>query len=255
MARHLYLSLLPEALIVSMLGPEEFGSYYAVGSEHKTQGQAAFFEVDPGFRHPFFAIDEAFARCLPHPDGAPKRSVYAAVYRVIEHVPLSALGKLWLVTKDGRSLGLDRSPAIPADEAGLHLYHEVAPVRPLVVSSRGPRGFFDLLMGHAGPSLSFPALAFVELRLGELALDPEGGAVGDLPYENLEHLRSCLSSLKAKEVGTKVVDHLRSGSFSYRMLKNGLYIGNRTEGLAAYSLPPVERLREEHRAWWRSANM
>ncbi len=39
---HLYLSLMPEALIASMLSPEEFGAYYAVGTEKKSSGQAIF---------------------------------------------------------------------------------------------------------------------------------------------------------------------------------------------------------------------
>ena len=46
MAKHLYLSMIPEALIASMLTPEEFGVYYAVGSEKKSRGQAIFFEID-----------------------------------------------------------------------------------------------------------------------------------------------------------------------------------------------------------------
>ena len=32
MTVHLYLSFIPEALIASMLPPEEFGDYYAVGA-------------------------------------------------------------------------------------------------------------------------------------------------------------------------------------------------------------------------------
>ena len=42
---HLYFSLIPEALVASMLDPEEFGSYYAVGTKKKSTGQAIFFEV------------------------------------------------------------------------------------------------------------------------------------------------------------------------------------------------------------------
>ncbi|MDD4578642.1 MAG: hypothetical protein PHS75_08855, partial [Anaerolineaceae bacterium] len=65
MAIYLYLSLLPEALIASMLSPEEFGAYYAVGSVKKSRGQAMFFEVDPDFRHPYFRVEDAYARCVP----------------------------------------------------------------------------------------------------------------------------------------------------------------------------------------------
>ncbi len=54
MTVHLYLSLIPEALIASMLSPEEFGAYYAVGTQKKSRGQAIFFEIDPKFRSDFF---------------------------------------------------------------------------------------------------------------------------------------------------------------------------------------------------------
>jgi hypothetical protein len=58
MTVHLYLSLIPEALIASMLTPEEFGAYYAVGSEKRSRGQAIFFEIDPKFRSKEFRIEE-----------------------------------------------------------------------------------------------------------------------------------------------------------------------------------------------------
>jgi len=85
---HLYLSLIPEALIASMLTPEEFGVYYAVGTSKKAHGQAIFFEVDADFRQDYFRIDEGIRRCVPHEDGSPKASIYISVYRVLEHVAL-----------------------------------------------------------------------------------------------------------------------------------------------------------------------
>ena len=47
-ATHLYLSLIPQALIASMLEPSSFGRYYAVGTRVHSRGEAIFFEVDPG---------------------------------------------------------------------------------------------------------------------------------------------------------------------------------------------------------------
>jgi hypothetical protein len=254
MDKHLYLSLMPEALVASQLTPERFGAYYAVGSENKTQGQAAFFEIDPSFRDPFFRIDEALARCAEHPDGTPKRSAYVAVYRVVEHIPISALGKLWLTTKDGRTLGIDPVSAVPEDDPGLHLYHEIAPLHPLVVSSLGPRGFHSFLMGDQRKNIAVPALCWVELKLGELATSPDFGDVRDLPYENIDHLRSCLIQVRTKDVVTKMVDRLSSPSFAYRTIKNGVFYGTH-ERLAMYPLPTVESLKNDHYQWWRSANM
>jgi len=72
MTIHLYLSMQPEALIASMLAPEDFGVYYAVGSQKKARGQAIFFEVDPNFRNKELNIEEGFRRCVPHEDWQPQ---------------------------------------------------------------------------------------------------------------------------------------------------------------------------------------
>jgi hypothetical protein len=255
MQQHLYLSLMPEALIASMLEPEDFGNYYAVGNAGTGQGEAVFLEVDPAFRDGGFPIDAALSRCVPHKNGEPKHTVYISAYRVLERLPLSALGRLYLVTRDGRSLALDRASAPPADESGLHLYHELAPTRPVVVSSLGPRGFFELIIGKRDNFPALPAIAFAELGLGELASDPENGGVGDLPYENIRHLRAVLAALKEKAIAAKIFERCGPPSFSFRMIKNGLYLGRAQEGLAFYQFPGAAALKAAHRDWWRSANL
>lgn len=254
MSVHLYLSMLPEALIASMLEPEEFGVYYAVGNQKKSRGQAIFCELDPNFRSPNFRIDEGISRCVPNGDGRPKRSIYISVYRALEYTDLSAILKLYLVTQDGRVLGLDVAPSLPPDEPGLHLYQEIAPVHPLVVSSYGPAAFHDLIVAHPTSLLSLPAACFAELNLGELANDPEFGDVGSLPYGNIDHLRQCLTDLSTKTVHTKMVDRIHPASFPYRTLKTGIFIGN-TKQLLCFPMLPGEVLREKHYPWWRSANM
>jgi hypothetical protein len=254
MTVHLYLSAIPEALIASMLTPEEFGVYYAVGSAKKSRGQAVFFEIDPDFRHDYFRIEEGIRRCVPHEDGSPKASIYISVYRTLEHVPLEALRRLFLVTQDGRVLGLEQSMDFPEDGEGLHLYQEIAPVHPLVVSSLGPRQFYDLIVKNPTSLITLPAICFVELRLGELATDPERGDVRDLPYSNIGHLRECLKDLKVKTVHTKMVNRVEPASFSYRTIKSGIFVGNAHQ-LVYFAMPSQEDLRNEHYHWWRSANM
>jgi hypothetical protein len=251
---YLYLSLIPEALIASMLPPEDFGIYYAVGSKKKSSGQAMFFEVNPEFRSKYFRIQEGLARCIPHEDGAPKSSIYISVYRVIEHVPMAELGKLFMVTQDGRTLGLDYSEDFPTNDEGLHLYKEIAPVTPLVASRLNPVDFFDLIVRNPTSLVTLPAVTFTELRLGELAADPESGAIGDLPYANMDHLRGVLMDLKTKPVATKMVDRISPANFAYRTIKNGIFIGNE-RSLRYYPLPSNETLRIQHYRWWRSANM
>ena len=249
---HLYLSLMPEALIASMLTPEEFGVYYAVGTAKKARGQAIFFEVDSSFRHDYFRIEEGVRRCVPHEDGRPKASIYISVYRVLEHVALDALKRLYLATQDGRVLGLDADVDLPEEAGGLHLYQEIAPVHPMVVSSLGPKAFYELIVKNPNILLRLPTICFAQLRLGELAEDPEHGDVGDLPYSRIEHLRQCLTDLSTKTVDAKMVNRTEPATFPYRTLKSGIFVGNEAD-ILFYPFPSVEQLRAEHYRWWRSA--
>jgi len=251
---HLYLSLTPEALIASMLPPEEFGIYYAVGTQKKSRGQAIFMEIDPNYRHEYLRIEEGIRRCVPHEDGSPKRSIYVSVYRVLEHVAPEAIKKMYLVTQDGRVLSLDPQMECPQDAPGLHLYKELVPVHPLVVSSLGPCSFYDMIVKTPASLLTLPAVCFVELQLGELAQDPEFGSIGNLPYTNTDHLRECLIDLKTKTVHAKMVDRISPATFPYRTIKNGFFLGN-AHKLIWFPMPSQDELRQNHYAWWRSANM
>lgn len=254
MKTHLYFSVLPEALIASQLTPEQFGQYYATGHHYKSKGQAIFFEVDPAFRDAAFNIDEALARCVAHPDGSPKNSVYVSMYRVLERVPLSALGKLYLSTAYGHTLGLVRAESLPAEERGLHLYHDLAPINSLVVSRLGPKGYLEGITSQPAKFIRFPGLCFVELTLGALATDPENGPVGDLPYPYIHHLREALLQLSPDGKQSKLVHRVHSPDFPYRTVKGGFYVGN-GGALAHYPMPSHEALRGDHSAWWRSANL
>lgn len=59
MESHLYLSLIPEALILSQLPPDKFGTYLATGSKRQIEGPAVFFEVDQTADLSGFRMDEA----------------------------------------------------------------------------------------------------------------------------------------------------------------------------------------------------
>ena len=255
MRKHLYLSLFPEALIASMLPPDEFGAYIAIGDYKKLHGRAMFIEVDPEFRHPFFEIDEGFERCVPRTDGGLKRSVYISGYRVLEHMDFSMLRKLYLVTEFGQVLGLDSSVEIPQSDDIFHLYQEVAPVTPLVASTHGPESFIKFVTrGSENTLLKWPAICFVALELGELANDPENGQVGDLPYTYVSHLRECLLDLKHREgKQRKLVDRNHFPDFPYPAIKEGIFLGNK-EDILYYPMPSQDEMREKYHNWWRSAN-
>ncbi len=252
METYLYFSLLPESLIASMLPPEEFGNYLAIGSKKRTRGQAVYFEVDKNFTSDYFALNDIPEKCKPHPNGEPKKSVYISIYRVLENLPLSKLKKLYLTTDDGRVLSIEQKKYEPEVETGLHLYQEISPVTPRIAGSLNPVEFSRFVTDRS-QNVSVPKIIFTELILDELAENPETGKAENLPYSNLEHLRDCLIELKQnKNKFTKTVIRNFPGNILYRTCKNGFFVGNGNEFLF-YPFPSKEELEEKYFAWWHSA--
>jgi hypothetical protein len=255
MTVYLYLSLIPEALIASMLPPEDFGIHYATGSKKRSRGQAIFFEVardqlDPGA----FPLEEADRRCVAQPNGAPKRSVYLSIYRALEHVPLAALRKLYLVTDDGRVLAVAPRAFEPAPPNGTYLYQEFCPVTPRVISRLSPDRFAAELTDASRP-FHIPRLVFCDLTLGDLKSDPASPHVDDLPYPNIGHLRDCLRDLKTWPTKqTKTVLRQLTQDVLFRTVEHGFFVGD-AGGILSYPMPSRDELEREHYAWWRSAQM
>ena len=253
MAIHLYLSLIPEALVFSELPPERFGKYLAIGSKRLTSGPAIFFELDPELSSDAFQLDAARKKCKPHPDGTARASCYAAIYMVLARIPIEKLGKLYLTTEDGLTLQLDRSDQDPPKTQGLHLYQELAPVQPRVASPLGPKEFVSYVTNPANP-IFLPRLAFCELRLGDIATNPEESQARDLPYRNLSHLRECLVSLKYNtQKMTKIVTRDMDTSRLFPVLENGIFVGDQ-EHFAYYPLPNESDLENKHFRWFNSAS-
>jgi hypothetical protein len=249
----LYLSLIPQGLIASMLDPEAFGRYYAVGARVHSRGEAIFFEVDPALipagEFPLHLVDE---RCVSHPDGNPKKSVYLAIYRVLSRIPVAALGSLYLVTRDGQTLELKRAQYLPEPERQAHLYQEFCPIDPMVASCLEPLEFCRAITDPQRP-VHVPRIVFSQLSLGGLARDPLHGAAGDLPYPNVQHLREILDRLltggaKSSKLFLKQVNE---GVF-YRTIHGGFYVGDQQE-FAFYRFPAADELEAHHYKWWRSA--
>jgi hypothetical protein len=193
-------------------------------------------------------------KCVPHADGEPKHTVYVAIYRVLEQMPMGALGRLFLTTPDGRVLALAASSDVPATTHDYHLYQEICPVHPRIVSSLGPREFCEYITNPGDP-IHVPKICFVELKLGELATDPERGRPRDLPYRRIDHLRDCLIELREyPEKHTKTVDRVHPLAFPYRSVASGLFVGSGKDCLY-YPFPAEADLKTRYYEWWRSATM
>ena len=249
-----YLSVIPEALVVSMLPPEAFGRYLATGTQKRPHGQAVFFQVRPdAFTGEYFDLATASKRCIPHAGGVPKHSVYVAVYRVLEHVPLDAIQGLYLATAHGRVLEIEVTEGHPEPSGRYHLYQELCPVHPLIASSLSPSEFCRFITDPTR-AIHVPRICFVELDLGGLAENPREATASGLPYPHVEHVRECLSELKPlgnKE--TKTVDRIGRRSLLYRSIKTGFYVGDQG-GMLYYPYPSMDEMQRHHYEWWRCAN-
>lgn len=253
MTTYLYLSLIPESLVASMLPPKEFGTYLAVGTRKRSRGEAVFFDLAGEFPSDDLDFSAVAKRCVPHPDGQPKRSLYLAIYRVLERVPLDLVGSLWLVTPDGHVLELKQAAVPPQFEGKYYLYQEICPVHPIIASSLAPDKFCRFITDSAN-AVSLPRICFVDLDLGQLSVDPAGGRADNLPYEHMDHLRDCLQQVRPdSEKHTKTVDRIHPQEFPYRCIKTGFYLGD-GEKLLYFPFPSRDELERTYYDWWRYAN-
>ncbi|MHC4567854.1 MAG: hypothetical protein ACYTE3_19080, partial [Planctomycetota bacterium] len=233
MDTHLYLLVFPESLVVSMLGPAEFGAYLAT------------FESD------YFDLEKAKNACVPHEDGRPKHSVYVSTYRVLEHVPLSEMGDLWLITRDGRGLALHHSEPPEQYEGQYHLYQELCPVHPLIASRMNAKDFC-LSITNPEVTVSVPKICFVEMDLADLAHEPSTGNARNLPYSNVQHIRDCLVELATRGKMTKTINRIQHEHIPLRCVRKGFFVGDQT-GMLHYPFPSIEDMEKHHHYWWRSA--
>lgn len=247
----LYLSMIPESLVASMLTPEEFGRYLAVGSHKRSSSPAIFFELDPDFTSDFFNMDIVRERCVPHTDGAPKHSLYLGIYRVLEHVPLDALGKLYLTTRDGQVLSLEQGPVPQNYDAEHYLYDEICPVHPLIASNLDPAAFVPFVTDPTSP-LCVPKIVFADLDPVAL-IGTDRTAESVMAIHNLpQRIKECFKELDKAGKPSKTVDRVHTEVCRWNQIKTGYYVGSGTTVLH-YPFPDRDTLDRHHHRWLRSA--
>jgi hypothetical protein len=253
MTIYFYLSLFPEALIASMLPPDEFGRYMSTGTtKRESRQEAIYFELDRAAVAKAFDLSDLEKRCVPHPNGDPKATVYYSIYRVLERLPLEAFKDLYLSTKGGKVLGLKRSAALPRFKDRSFFYQEMAPVYPRIVSTLDPEKFTKFITDK-NTKLFIPRLCFADLRLGALADNPQAGSSFDLPYTQLDNLRKCLMEIQSMpDKPTKTVDRMHPSDILFRTINNGFFVGS-YEALLFYPFPSEKELNSTYYEWYRSA--
>lgn len=251
---YFYLLAYPiEALVASMLPPNEFGSYLAIGTQQMSRGKVVFMELADNFQSKEFDLDRGRNECKIDKDGTPKKSVYLSLYRVLERIPLDYIGMLHLVTKDGRDLALAPQKVQPTSEhphrGGVFFYQELAPVRPMIVSQLDPLDFGQFLTDEKNP-LRLPKILYARMRLGHdpfhVINEP------NLPYSNLPHLQNCIRELVEAKKVTKTYERDSYEDFAYSAIVDGVYLAEHQHGLF-FPFPGETDLKGQFYTWWRSA--
>lgn len=257
--KHLYAIMHPNrALVASQLEPMEFGKQYSVGTKRYYQGKVLFLEVDPEYRHEFFAIDEFLKETIEHPDGSPKRTKIISSYRVLEHLDMEALGALYAVTVQGNTLKLDKAEYHSQTSDEIRIIQEINPLQLLVATTLDHRGFGSQMTAPGSPK-GAPKLFFTQIDLdvdgflGEWKSNPF--LPPPIPGIHPQKLAAALQDLKAGGESQTATIGLASvlDQVVYRSLKEGFFISS-GDKLNYYPFPSVEVLQRDHFAWYRSTD-
>ena len=139
----------------------------------------------------------------------------------------------------------------PSPKDVVHLYQQFNPIPTRVASKLTPPEFISFLTDDSKP-VHAPKVFLTELKLGRLSKDSYA-PLHDLPYPNPDHLRECLDRLTAsKERLTKTVIRQFKGELSYRLVKDGFFLGAR-DSYIFYPFPDTHDLENKYYYWWRSA--
>lgn len=258
--KRLYMIVFPvNALVASQLKPEEFARHYTTGSAKHFNGKVIFVEVDINFRHMYFDIDNYLSLTVPHEDGKPKKTKFISSYSVLEHVDLSALKNLYLVTANGKSLEIQSKPYTAKNEPGLvRIYQEITPLTTLVASTFDQRAFGKYITSET-KSKGAPKVCFTqyEFNIDEFFEKNKNNALpySPIPETNPARLLEFLTEIKSHpEKKTKTLN-LNSTLWGapYSMIRHGFWFAAGHE-LLFYPMPPHDELQKNHYDWLKHAN-
>jgi hypothetical protein len=247
------------ALVASQLDPDHFAEHYTIGSTKHHEGKVIFAELDPHFRDPYFDIDHYLALTVKHPDGQPKKTKYISSYGVLEHVKLSAIKSLFLVTVNGKALELKPKAYSAHNEPGMvRLYQEIAPLSNLVASALDQREFGKYITTGTR-SKGAPKIFFTQYEFDIAAFlhTTKHGHIkhSPIPDTNLNRLLDYLQDLERHpEKKTKTINLISTLSkVSYKIIRHGFWFAGADE-FVFFPMPSISRLERDHYDWWRFAH-
>ncbi len=254
--KHLYMIVFPiNALVASQLDPEKFGEHYTIGSAKHFGGKVIFAELDVNFRNENFQIEEYLKQTATHDDGTPKKTKFISSYNVLEHVDLSAIQKLFLVTTNGKVLPIESAEYTAYNQPGLiRIYQEITPLETLVASTKDQREFGKFVTNQkakGAPKICFTQIEFDIEKFIDSNKNKEIFNI-ELPAVNPYRFYDCIMVLKKysdKEAKTISLGSLLR-DISYKFLRHGFWFAKGDE-LKFFPMPPESDLEDKYFYWWK----
>ena len=253
----LYMVVHPNhSLIASQLDPEGFAKHYMHGSARYFEGSMIFAEIDPSFRNPYFAIDDAFNELEPHEDGTPKSTKFISSYRVLEHLDFKALGNLYFSNSYGEIIEMkakNNDPALRGDE--LRIILEINPIKMMVLTrlniTEYAKYITDPSMPKGAPKMFYAQLEFnADDFLNDLKLNPfiQSNVPGIHPARLKAAIKEVRETPGKKTKG--IYFDCPIDKMSYKDLRHGFMFASKEE-LVFYPLLPLDEVERKYFKFWK----
>ncbi len=256
-AKHIYCIIYPNgALIASELNPEDFGKHYAVSYPKNYEGKVIFAEIDINFRNPYFQIDDVLKVC-EKPDGTPKRTKFISSYRVLEHIDLSAFKSMYLITRSGKMLEIEKREDYKLEhkEEKIRIYQLMAPLYYLIASNLTPPAFGDYVCSEPHKGVPRSAMIQIDIDIESILNMKDIIYSSPLPNVHAGYLKDSLMELKndptkkTKTISlTSIFDQL-----PFMKIKHGIWINEKGKQIF-YPIPSQEDLENKNYEWFKDAS-
>ena len=254
----LYLVLHPNhSLIASQLNPSDFAKHFMLGSARYFEGNLIFAEVDPNFRNPYFRIDEILKEVVPHEDGRPKATKFISSYRVLEHIDLKALGKLYFSNIYGDIVEMESKnddPVLRGDE--LRIILEINPIKMMVLTKLNiiEYGKFitDPNMPKGAPKMFYTQLEFnADEFLKQFDENPflQYHIPGIHPVRLEKAIKEIRNTLYKKTKG--LYFDCPIDKISYKNLRHGFMFASKDE-IKFYPLLALDEIEKKYFKFWKN---
>jgi hypothetical protein len=175
---------------------------------------------------------------------------------VLEHVALSAIGKLYLSTEEGHCIGLEQGGYDRSHKESIRIYAEIEPMHMLVMSKLTPPEF-GARITDPGNSKAAPKQFYTQLNidipefLEEFEHNPfKPSPVGALHPSTIRDAFLELSQTPEKDSKGLALDS-NLDNISYRQLKHGFAFATKGESIF-YPLPGQREIEARNLKFWRT---